>query len=87
MIIWPRRSGKTTLLEQAITTPPQGWAAQQLQMPASWYNGITLGCGAEFPVSGDETAKKSNLLKFVREVLGIELTPWQERLLTLGGKL
>lgn len=77
----PRRYGRTALREHLAWNPAQGWAAHHLRLPASWYTEVAAGAGVEFPVSGDATAATSRLLGYVRDGLGMELQPWQERVL------
>ncbi|MEW9874022.1 hypothetical protein [Arthrobacter sp. HS15c] len=81
MIEWPRRGGRNTLREHLLSAPSNGWSAHQLRLPVSWYTEMAAGAGVEFPVSGDATAATSRLLGFIRDGLGMELYPWQERAL------
>jgi hypothetical protein len=59
-----------------------GWAAQQMVLPVSWYQAVSEGSGAEFPVSGDETTLAGSATRFAW-ALGIELDPWQEHVLNV----
>lgn len=34
----------------------EGWAAQRLGLPASWYTDVAETSGVGFPISGDATA-------------------------------
>ncbi|AZS11752.1 hypothetical protein HOU96_gp55 [Arthrobacter phage Maja] len=59
-----------------------GWAAQQMVLPVSWYDTVATGSGAEFPVSGDQTARADAAARIGKK-LGIDLTPWQEQVLNV----
>lgn len=60
-----------------------GWPAQRMGMPVGWYVEVAAGSGAEFPVSGDETARlrRDQVIRWVKEHLGFALDPWQENVL------